>query len=193
MNYPNKIKKNYQKIITYNNRGMDLEGEINEANEYYLEIEKALIYKKPTPIGIVDVNYENNSKVITKAYFKEPSTLDYNGIYKGKYIEFEAKETKQKTSFPLKNIHPHQIKHLGKVIKHGGISFLIIKINNLNYLLDGNDFLNFINNTKSQSIPYNYIKEKGKLIDYHYSKGIDYLNVVDKLYFRKDINNEENN
>ena len=41
-----------------------------------------------------------------------PSTLDFNGIYQGKYIEFDAKETNNKTSFPLSNVHPHQIKHI---------------------------------------------------------------------------------
>ena len=52
MLYPNKIKKNTLKQVTYSNRGMDLENLINETNEYYLEKDQALIYKKPTPIGI---------------------------------------------------------------------------------------------------------------------------------------------
>ena len=39
--------------------------------------------------------------IIKKAFFKEPSTLDYSGIYNGKYIEFDAKECHNKTSFPL--------------------------------------------------------------------------------------------
>ena len=97
MNYPNSIKKDYHKKTSYSNRGMDLEELINETNKYYLEIDKAIIYKKPTPIGIDKVCYDNNSKIITKAYFKEPSTLDYNGLYKGRYVEFEAKETKSKS------------------------------------------------------------------------------------------------
>ncbi|MBQ4583347.1 MAG: Holliday junction resolvase RecU [Bacilli bacterium] len=162
---------------------MDLENSINEANEYYLENNLALIYKKPTPIGIVKVSYENNSKVIDKAYFKEPSTLDYNGIYKGKYIEFEAKETTNKTSFPLRNIHPHQIKHISKVLEHGGIVFIIIKINQLDYLLDGKDFLDYIENNQRNSITYDYIKEKGFVINYKFNKGLDYLSILDKKYF----------
>lgn len=192
MNYPNKIKKQ-QNTIIYSNRGMSLENMINESNKYYLDEDKALIYKKPTPIGIVDVSYENHQKIIKKAYFQTQSTLDYNGIYKGKYIDFEAKETKNKTSFPLENIHPHQIKHINSVIHHGGISFLLILINNVVYLLKGEDFINFVNNNTRKSIPYSYIKEKGFLIKYNYLPVLDYLKVIDKIYNIKEINYEEEN
>lgn len=178
MNYPNKIIKNNPKVVTYNNRGMDLEDIINKTNEYYLEINKALIYKKPTPIQIVESDY----KYIKKAFFEAPSTLDYNGIYKGKYVEFEAKKTKCKTSFPLNNVHNHQINHIRKVIEHHGICFLIIMINNLIYYLDANDFINYIDTHNRKSIPYEYIKETGTLLKENYLKGIDYLEIIDKRY-----------
>ena len=188
MNYPNNINKNYHKKISYSNRGMDLEDLINETNKYYLEIDKALIYKKPTPIGIDKVSFENNSKIITKAYFKEPSTLDYNGLYKGRYVEFEAKETQSKTAFPLSNIHKHQIDHLKKVILHNGIGFLIIRMNNVDYYLDGKNLLLYINNNDRKSIPYEYIVDNGYELKYNYNKGINYLDIVDKLYFDKGDN-----
>ena len=105
----NKISRNKIKT-SYANRGMGLENEINLSNEYYRINDKAYIYKKPTPIKLVDVDYKNG--VIKKAFFQTPSTTDYNGIYKGKYIDFEAKETKSSTSFNLNNIHAHQIEHL---------------------------------------------------------------------------------
>ena len=41
-----------------------------------------------------------------------------------------------------------------RIIKHGGISFLIIKINSLYYLLDGNDIICFINDTHKHSGNY---------------------------------------
>lgn len=176
MNYPNNIKKHNQKLVTYDNRGMDLENLINKTNEHYLDINRALIYKKPTPIGIVEGNY----KKITNAYFKAPSTLDYNGIYKGKYIEFEAKETKCKTSFPLKNIHDHQINHIRKVLEHNGICFIIISMNSLNYLLNGPDFLNYIDNKERKSIEYDYIKNTGYLLRETYN-GLNYLDIIDNI------------
>ena len=36
--------------------------------------------------------------MITKGFFRTPSTLDYNGIYRGRYIDYDAKETQNKTS-----------------------------------------------------------------------------------------------
>ena len=181
MNYPNKIKKEYHKTINYANRGMDLESIINDTNEYLLSKDIALIYKKPTPIGVVNVTYENNKQIINKAYFATQSTLDYNGLYKGKYIEFDAKNTESKTSFPLSNVHEHQIKHIRNVINHKGIVFLIIRINSLYYLLNGPDFISFIDNNERKSIPYDYIKEYGYELEYNYSKGLNYIKYIDLI------------
>ena len=144
MNYPGKIKKDFKLVTTSFKRGMDLEELINISNTYYLDNNIAIIHKKPTPIAIVDAGFDSHGRVITKAYFKEPSTLDYNGIYKGKYIDFDAKVTHNKTAFPLENLHDHQYKHMKGVIEHGGISFLIISMNDIVYYLDGNDIINFI-------------------------------------------------
>ena len=187
MHYPNNIQKQPTETkikISYGNRGINLENSLNISNEYYLNKDIALIYKKPTPIGIVDVSYSYNKATITKAYFKEPSTLDYNGLYKGKYIEFDAKETLKKTSFPLSNIHAHQTKHIRNVIKHGGIVFLIIKMNNIFYLLTGEDYISYIDSNDRKSIEYDYIKEKAHVIKEGYSLPLDYLEIIDNIYFK---------
>ena len=181
MLYPGCIKKEYKRNISHKNRGMKLENLINETNEYYIENDIAIIYKKPTPILVCQVDYKKNK--ILEGYYKTPSTLDYNGIYKGKYIDFDAKETLNKTSFPLSNIHDHQLLHMQRVIEHGGISFLIIKMNNLYYLLDGNIILNFIDNNNRKSIPYEFIKENAYLIKEGITPALDYIKVINEIYF----------
>ena len=189
MNYPNAIKKknNTTRLdskLSHKNRGMTLEGDINVTNEYYREIDKAIIYKKPTPIKIVKVDYPSRDKTtIKEAYFTVPSTTDYNGIYKGKYIDFEAKETSSKTSFALTNIHPHQIKHLQKIEEHKGISFIIVRFTTLNetYLLTTKKLMEYLDNTNKKSIPLDYFKDNAYLLKDGYMPRIDYLKIVDEL------------
>ena len=184
MNYPNGINHKHKKEIIYKNRGMSLEAEINESNEYYIAIKKAYIYKKPTPIKITKVDYPSRDKaVIKEAFFTVPSTTDYNGLYNGKYIDFEAKETKSKTAFSLSNIHHHQIKHLENINSNGGIAFLIVRFTSLNetYLLMANDFLSFLKTTDRKSIPISYFKEKGHLIKDSYNPRINYLEIIDNI------------
>lgn len=186
MNYPNGIKKRETfHNISYKNRGMDLESDLNITNEYYRNIDKAYIYKKPTPIKIVKVDYESRSlATIKEAYFQEPSTTDYNGIYKGKYIDFEAKETKSDTSFSLSNIHKHQMTHLKNVINHGGIAFLIVRFVRLDetYLLKAQDLFCFLKLYDRKSIPLSYFKEKGYLIKNKINPRLDYLELIDQIY-----------
>ena len=176
------IKNNYN--YKYSNRGMGLEADINSSNEYYLNNDKAVIYKKPTPITINKVNYHSRTDaIITEAHFNTPSTTDYNGVYKGKYIDFEAKETKTKTSFPISNIHKHQIEHLKNISRHKGISFIIVRFTTLNktYLLRTEDFIEFTDNNKRKSIPIEYFEEKGYLLKDGYIPRIDYLKVIDNI------------
>ena len=158
---------------------MNLESMINEANNYYLNHNIAVIYKKPTPIGIVKVDYSQMK--ITDAYFKEPSTLDYNGIYNGSYIEFDAKETKNKTAFPLQNIHEHQLEHMKRIREQSGICFIIIAINSEYYILSAKNIFDFIDTEERKSIPYKYIKEKGIEIKYNYLKGLDYIEGLKRM------------
>ncbi len=184
MLYPNKIQKKKQKTINYSNRGMHLESLINETNEYYQEKDIALIYKKPTPIGISEAVYTNHGRVIKNGYFKAPSTLDYNGIYRGHYIEFEAKETQNKTAFPLSNFHEHQIPYIEKVLRHNGICFIIIQMNTKIFLLKGEDLIHFIKAETRKSIPISYLEKQGYLISESWNPAIDYLKVVNQIYFK---------
>ena len=185
-----------EKKTFHNNRGMNLENDINISNQYYVDTKKAFIYKKPTPIKIVSVDYPTKTNrigniKIKEAYFESPSTTDYNGLYKGKYIDFEAKETNNKEYFPLENIHPHQIKHLRNIFENDGICFLIIRFTSYNktYLLFGKDFFDFLDNSKRKSIPINYFEEKGYIIKEKYSPRLDYLEIIDnylEVYYGKE-------
>lgn len=182
MFYPNNIKKEIKKNISFANRGMDLEKLISDANDYYLSADKAVIYKKPTPVKISSVTYKNDIPKVD-GYLNQKSTLDYVGLYKGKYLDFDAKKTLNKNSFPLSNIHNHQLVHMKRIINHGGIAFLIIDINNEVYLLKGEDIISFIEENERKSIPYDYIKDKGYIIEYSYNPILDYLRVIDKIYY----------
>lgn len=173
--------------VTYSNRGMTLEEDLNETNRYYLENNMAVIHKKPTPIQIVNVHYPKRSAaVIKEAYFKQSSTTDYNGVYKGKYIDFEAKETKNKTSFPLQNFHEHQIAHMESVSVQGGICFVILSAFEAIYLLDFEDLLKFWKRMKSggrKSITMAELSAHGHKIPLGFQPRIDYIKMIDQLYF----------
>lgn len=184
INYPNKKKSVNKRTISHSNRGMNLEEDLSVTNQYYLDLNLAVVYKKPTPIQIVKVDYsKRNSAKITEAYFNVSSTTDYNGIYKGKYIDFEAKETQSLTSFPLSNIHAHQIKHLDYITKHGGFAFVIIRFVKLteDYLVEATTLMKYLNETTRKSIPYQWIQENGYLIENKYQARLDYLKIVDQL------------
>lgn len=186
MNYPNSNKKYIKPNISQSRRGMSLEDDLNLSNKTYLEEGIAVIHKKPTPITIVNVDYPKRSAAkITEAYFKLPSTTDYNGIYKGKYIDFEAKECNLVTSFPFSSIHPHQVKHLTDVIKHGAIAFIVLRMNahEKDFLIKGNDFISFYNDCSRKSLPYDWIIKNGHEIK-HRGLAIpcDYLKVIDEVF-----------
>ena len=131
INYPTKKQTNEEikKTHYFKSQGMTLENELNVSNEYYIKHNKANIHKKPTPIQVVRVDYPARNKAkIVEAYYKLPSTTDYNGIYRMKYIDYEAKET-QNSAFYFKFIYEHQIDHLLKIDELGGIAFVIIYFN----------------------------------------------------------------
>ena len=194
MRYPNgkkyvnsqevKAEKEHRSLLSAANRGMSLEEDINLSSEYYRDMGIALINKRPTPINIVKVDYSKGAR-ITDAYFEKQSTTDYNGVYKGKYIDFEAKNTKSETAFPLSNISEHQIVHLKNVIKHGGIAFFIIcfQMKNEVYLLDASFVIEFYEKGGRKSIPYNVFKEKGVLIKQDYSPRLHYIDAIETFYF----------
>lgn len=113
-------------MATWNSRGLrgsTLEEFINHTNERYTEMGLALIQKIPTPITPVKIDQVNRH--ITLAYFDKDSTVDYIGAVQGIPVCFDAKECSADT-FPLQNVHAHQMDFMGKFEQQGGISFLLI-------------------------------------------------------------------
>lgn len=111
---------------TWNTRGLrgsTLEDLINHTNERYREKKLALIQKVPTPITPITIDKE--SRHITLAYFEQKSTVDYIGAVQGIPICFDAKECAADT-FPLQNVHEHQVAFMKEFEEQGGIAFLII-------------------------------------------------------------------
>ena len=182
-NYPNK-KSNFIQKTKYSNRGMELEEDINFANKYYLNNDIAVIHKKPIPIQIVEVNYPNRSSaMITKAFYKTPSTTDYNGLWNGKYIDFEAKETNSATSFSLNNIHEHQIEHMQKILNHGGITFIIVRFKKIDktFILPFKKFIFFYDRAKNggrKSIKLSEFEKTAFELSFNYKIRLDYITII---------------
>lgn len=113
-------------MATWNSRGLrgsTLEEFINLTNEKYLTQGLALIQKVPTPITPLKIDKDNRH--ITLAYFEQKSTVDYIGAVQGIPVCFDAKECNTDT-FPLQNIHPHQITFMEQFERQEGVSFLVI-------------------------------------------------------------------
>lgn len=113
-------------MATWNSRGLrgsTLEEFINRTNEKYLDSGLALIQKVPTPI--TPINIDKETRHITLAYFDQKSTVDYIGAVQGIPVCFDAKECHADT-FPLQNIHEHQVMFMEKFEKQGGVAFFLI-------------------------------------------------------------------
>ncbi len=190
--YPNKMNKTktvqIKKTVNFKkaNLGTDFETKLNLSNEYYLTNNIASIYKKPTPIQVVKVDYPARNKAkIREAYYKTPSTTDYNGVYKGYHIDFEAKCC-HSTSFSFKHIFKHQIEHLIRIHNMGGIAFLLIEfpLHNEIFLMPATTLYDKYQeslNGGRKSISYSTFKEEAYLIKFGYAPQVDYLKIVDLL------------
>lgn len=172
------------KTTQYGSRGMSFEEMLNQSNAYYLNRNLAVIHKKPTPVQIVKVDYPKRSAAkITEAYFRQASTTDYNGVYQGRYLDFEAKETKNKSSFPLSNLHDHQVEHMKACHDQGGLVFILVYFSKMQtiYLLPFPDLNNFIQEKSKQSIPYAYFEKNAYLCPQgQFPISVDYLSALDQ-------------
>jgi len=115
-------------------RGSTLEDLVNRTNEQYSAKGLALIQKVPTPITPIKIDKDNRH--ITLAYFEKKSTVDYIGAVQGVPVCFDAKECSAQ-SFPIANIHDHQIDFMKEFERQDGVAFILIffsKYNTFYYL-----------------------------------------------------------
>lgn len=130
---------------TWNSRGLrgsTLEDLLNRTNEKYAQNGLALIQKIPTPI--TPINIDKETRHITLAYFDQKSTVDYIGVVQGVPVCFDAKECNTDT-FPLQNIHEHQVRFMEAFERQDGIAFLLIYFSARNefYYLRFRDMIRF--------------------------------------------------
>lgn len=169
----------------YANMGMRLESDVIKSCDVFRERGLASIYKRPTPIRISKVDPKNPNH-ITSSYFAEKSTTDFVGVYRGKYIDFECKETGRDT-LELQNIRPQQITHLDLVLKLGGIGFFMVSFTKRGevYLLDAHYVVDRVLKEKSHAgYKREFFQQNGYLIRQGYSPRLELLEAIDAVYFK---------
>ncbi|MDO5403813.1 MAG: Holliday junction resolvase RecU [Eubacteriales bacterium] len=169
---------------TWNSRGLrgsTLEDLINISNDKYRQCNLALIQKIPTPIK--PMNIDSKSRRITLAFFDQKSTVDYIGVVQGIPVCFDAKECASNT-FPLQNIHPHQIEFMEEFEKQDGIAFIILYFSNLEecYYIPFSDIIRFWNRGQNGGRKSFTYEEINKTFCIHSKNGImvHYLEMLQK-------------
>lgn len=132
-------------MASWNSRGLRgsmLEESLNITNERYRREKLALVQKIPTPITPMEFDKEQHH--ITLAYFEQKSTVDYLGNVQGVPICFDAKECATDT-FPLQNLHEHQVNYMREFEEQEGVAFLIIYFSQRNeyYYVPYRDMIRF--------------------------------------------------
>lgn len=168
----------------YARRGMGFEGLIDYSNLMYLQKDIAVINKRPTPVKVIRMTFGR----ITDGVYEKPSTVDYDGIHRGKSIHFEAKSTHELNRFDLKNVEDHQVEHLERCHRHGAICFILIEFakHGTVYLMPYITFKHYWNSRQAgvrgtQSISLSEFEVNA----FEVRSGrvpLDYLNVVDQIW-----------
>ncbi len=148
---------------------------INRTNIFYQNNNIAFIEKRYLPIKII--KKINDNIILGKLIDK--SLVDYSGIYQGKHIEFEAKETNKKY-FNIRQILTHQFKYLIKANKLGAKTFIIIYFSYFDefYLVNLDVIEKWIINKQKNKIPYEYIKDNCSNLDIEYPGIINYIKKI---------------
>lgn len=164
--------------LNHKNRGMLLENLINNTINYYKQNKIAFFQKNNLNIKFKNTEQEKEKSLVrlNQSFIKSKSTVDYCGVYKGRYITFEAKSTEEKT-FPFSNIKLHQHEHLKMIHSLGGIAFYIIFFKQYQKIYIIN--IDNINYKNKKSLSFNEANQNGKEIEINFPGIIDFLALLD--------------
>lgn len=165
---------------SYANRGMKLEKLINQTNVIYSKNGIAAIKKVPTNVKII-----SNKMGKVTGFTQKGELCDYVGVYKGRAVHFDAKETKGK-SLPLDNIHLGQLQTLKEWHLNGAYCFVLVWFSDLDlyyvlelpYVIEAFDrYGSGVHGSKS--IPLKTFEKYGKKIDKEVELGLNYIKVME--------------
>ncbi len=173
-----RVRESYLKA----NMGMNFEKDVTRSCDFYREKGIADIYKRPTPIKIVKMS-KDKPGMIQEAYFEEKSTTDYVGIYKGKYIDFECKETIH-DQIPYHMIREQQYRHLDSIIQKGGIGFFLVSFKAVQevYLMPAKIILEAEKEKHHRGFKREFFIEKGILVERSYLPPYKLIEAIDKAF-----------
>jgi len=163
--------------MSYGKRGMALENLVEYSNQVYKNKGMALVDKVPTPWN---VSYDKRTGRVFRAFPEKKGTVDFIGISHGRSLAFDAKNTKERTRFPLSNVEQHQVDYLLNHQDQGGISFFIIFFEKHNeaYYTPIDKFIDWWNGQFEggrKSIPYEWFTLNVDRIKTRNGVPLDYL------------------
>lgn len=159
------------------NKGMYIEKLVEHSIKFYSMQNIAHFEKRYLPIQIT--NIRNN---IVQGILMKKSFTDFNGIYLGRYIDFETKQT-DNDHFNFANIKQHQLSHMLNISKYNGIVFLLVHF----FKYDKTFFLSLdeiceIISKKKKNISIDVFEKKFTLIDIEFPGILNFLRVINKRY-----------
>ena len=148
---------------TSNKIGSTFEAKLIRVFNKYRKEGKAYIIKIPGEVTII----RKGAKIVNAIHRQKSDCLDFLGLMPdGRGIVFEAKTTKNKTSFPLSNIQDYQYELADELLGYVKSVFYIVEFRELDeiYLVHSSKIKEFIKNNERKSIPISWFREKENAI-----------------------------
>ncbi|MGG3737215.1 Holliday junction resolvase RecU [Aeribacillus pallidus] len=165
-------------LVSYANRGMSFEHLVEYTNRCYLMKGIAHIEKVPTPWKVI-----RQGKRIISAFPEKKGMVDFIGVSHGRMIAFDAKSTRERTRFPLDNIHDHQMRFLRSWLDQGAITFFLVEFAKHQEVFmvpfrEIEKWWKAAENGGRKSIPYSWFVENCDLVKSSRGIPLDYLRCI---------------